>query len=287
MKETYEFQLFAKYVPDVLGADNAEISRSPSQVATIVRGRVGDEQYRRIESLERKLRETTGAIAVAGWDIRREYSSAEFDKAELLLLKLRFAHMAGDEYGTEYADPETISACGLGSRQIGPLRLPVRKMLKSHDMFMVWSGETIASPRIAATLHGAEGGRLQPIAQPLARRKVQDGEFSTGGFQQLIVSSSPLVVQDQSEFGGSPFRRESAERCKCALGEIRGSRLLTPLSVARSSWDGADICATDVFVGSRGGFFRPYRLLVISKRLFEEMLRQGARGLRFEIVELV
>jgi hypothetical protein len=66
-----------------------------------VRGIVGDDRYRRIEALDRRLRER-GECAFASWKIEREYTSAEIEKAELFLLRLRYLHATGDEYGTEW-----------------------------------------------------------------------------------------------------------------------------------------------------------------------------------------
>jgi hypothetical protein len=63
--------------------------------------------------------------------------------------------------------------------------------------------------------------------------------------------------------------------------------LLSSLFIRKSSWDGSDICATDVFVGSRVGLFRPYRLLVVSQRLYRAMQEERVRGVGFEVVELV
>jgi hypothetical protein len=104
---------------------------------------------------------------------------------------------------------------------------------------------------------------------------------------QLSVQSTPLTVSSNTVIGSKPFRPGSGESCSCGFGEVQGKMLLSPLSVIGSSWDGSDICQSDVYVGGRAGLFRPSRLLVISKRLFDAMRQAGMKGFDFEVVEMV
>jgi hypothetical protein len=109
----------------------------------------------------------------------------------------------------------------------------------------------------------------------------------TGSYDQLIVHSSPLVTSAKTVFGENSFRPGSGRHCSCAFGELWGHTPQSSLSVVASSWDGSDICRSDVYVGGKGGLFRPWRLLVISKRLFDAMRLAGIKGFDFELVELV
>jgi hypothetical protein len=110
---------------------------------------------------------------------------------------------------------------------------------------------------------------------------------SVGGFVQLTVESAPLTVADKTLFGSKPFRPGSGESCNCGFGEVRGNGLLSPLSVIGSSWDRSDICRSDVYVSGKSGLFRPWRLLVISKRLFDAMRQAEMKGFDYEAVEMV
>jgi len=113
-------------------------------------------------------------------------------------------------------------------------------------------------------------------------------EASTAGsFAQLAIQSVPLTVSKKTLFGEKQFRPGSGNSCRCSFGEVRGGMLLSQLSVDGSSWVGSDICRCDVFVGSKAGLFRPWRHLVISKRLFDAMRREGMKGFDFEVVEMV
>ena len=105
-------------------------------------------------------------------------------------------------------------------------------------------------------------------------------------FAQLTIQSTPLAVSEKTLFGSMPFRPGSGESCNCEFGEVRGKGLLSPLSVIGSSWDGSDICRSDFYLGSRGGLFRPWRPLVISKRLFDAMRQVKMKGFDFEVVEV-
>lgn len=102
---------------------------------------------------------------------------------------------------------------------------------------------------------------------------------------QLRVESPPLAVAEQTVLM-DPFFGGLQHHCKCEFGEING-RILSRLYVKRSSYNGADICQTDLYFGGRQGLFRPYRQLIVSKRLFEAMRQNRVTKVAFEIVELV
>jgi hypothetical protein len=117
----------------------------------------------------------------------------------------------------------------------------------------------------------AEGSRT---AVPPSRR-----------YFQLWVDSPPLAVSEQTVLA-DPFFGGSHGQCKCEFGETYSS-LSSRLYVKRSTWDGSDICQTDLYFGGRQGLFRPFRHLIVSKRLFDLMNREKIKKIQFEIVELV
>lgn len=369
MKETYDFRLSSEGVSHLFGSANQteELLQRPN----IARGVIGDDQYLRIAELDRKLRETK-KLAFFSWEIKRTYSRVEIGRAELFLLKLRYKHASGEEFGTWYTDSRLEPDCGLGrkqirilqtspfrsvledtnhlrcalgSRQVGPLQIPFRELMKGRDIFSLWSGETVVSERLAKVIETGKfsGGRMQAIWNtqrgskslpsladvpsgielltnagkrnltpsdrdfwswlegneqlPLLERALWEqkdawGSAREGGeprrdFVQLIVQSSPVQVPDHTEIGDAPFDIEPSEYCTCESGKTRGPNLLSPLSIVRSSWDGSDICQTDLFFGRRQGLFRPHRHLVISNRLFISIQEKGIKGFGFEIVRLI
>ncbi len=104
-------------------------------------------------------------------------------------------------------------------------------------------------------------------------------------YLQLRVKSPPLAVAEQTVLV-DPFIGGSQDHCKCELGEIY-ARVFSRLYVKRSTWDGSDICQTDLYFGGRQGLFRPFRRLMVSKRLFDLMNQEKIKKVQFEIVELV
>jgi hypothetical protein len=102
---------------------------------------------------------------------------------------------------------------------------------------------------------------------------------------QLKVESPPIAVAEQTVLA-DPFIGGLQHHCKCEFGEIH-ARIFSRLYVKRSTWDGSDICQTDLYFGGRQGLFRPFRHLMVSKRLFDRMNQERIKKAQFEIVELV
>lgn len=102
---------------------------------------------------------------------------------------------------------------------------------------------------------------------------------------QLRAESLPLRVAGETAEVRDPFSTDS-EHCECEFGKVE-RQVTYFLDVSASSWDGSDICQTDTCYGGRVGLFRPFRHLVISKRLFDAMRQQKMKGFEFEIVEMV
>ncbi len=113
----------------------------------------------------------------------------------------------------------------------------------------------------------------------------RSGPPPTRVYFELKVDSPPLQVAVQTVLG-DPFFGGLMDHCQCENGEIRGM-LCSRLSIKASSWDGSDICQTDLFFGGRQGLFRPWRPIVVSKRLFDAMREGKMKLFQFEIVEMV
>jgi len=126
------------------------------------------------------------------------------------------------------------------------------------------------------------------LAQKKSAAKGNEGTGSRRNLAQLVLRSKPLAVSEQSRFGATPFDTDTKDYHQCDAGVIAGRRLISPLSVLRSSWDRSDLCRTDVYVaGQRQGLFRPYQLFVVSKKLLEALQHQGMKGFQFEVVGMV
>jgi hypothetical protein len=184
MVETYEFQLFSKYLP-LLG----DIGRRPHQasIATTLSGVVGDPLFIRIGELDQRLRKSREGVAFGSWNIKRSYSEEELARAQLFSLTIPLTHLSAEEYGTRYEDSGDCDCdaeilehvrgvefrvvhrripCGLYSKQLDPLRVPFSKLNRREDLYRLWGGELIVSEHFASLINSGEasGGLLFPIS---------------------------------------------------------------------------------------------------------------------------
>jgi len=301
MIETYDIQLFSKYLS--LVSDAAPPHGKFPIVGVTVRGVVGDPQFNRIGELDRKLRLSNAGVAFGGWTISRRYSEAELAHVELFFLNAPMTEVAAEEYGTEYRDVGSCEfdgkvlqhfggtdfrvvpgkvRCGLASNQVGSLRVPFGEFKRSRDLYRIWGGELVVSERLANLINNGQfsGSALLPITN------INQAKAPMRNLSQLVLQSKPLEVAEHSRFGETPFDTESGGYHRCAAGLIAGLRPISPLSIIRSSWDGSDLCRTAVYVGARRGLFRPYQLLVVSKKFLMALRNHAMRGFQFEAIEI-
>lgn len=304
MQETYEIRLFTQYLP-LIAREITAPEELPS-VATILRGVVGDPQFRRVGELDERLRRSKQGMAFGGWEIRRTYSNSELAQAQLFLLNVRFKHLSAEEYGTSYEEFQQCQheidsleylngefrivrqrgPCSIRAKQIGALRFPYRKLGSTRDIFRLWGGELVVSDRFKDLIDKNEftGATFIPTCD--ATRPNRSNSRAKGEFAQLCIQSKPLLVSERTRFGATPFDTQRSGFDHCEGGTIAGDRPISQISVAASSWDGSDLCTTDVYVGGRGGLFRPHQLLVVSKRVLEAFQGRGIKGFQHEVVEL-
>ena len=281
--ERYEIRLFKKYL-SMVDVPFRESGGKDFVIAVPLRGIVGDPLFVRIGLLARELQDADLGPPFGSWDIKRTYTNAEMRGARLFLLRLPLTHLAAEEYGTQYDESSVCEKCGVGSRQIGQLHIPARKLPKTRDIIRLWGGELIVSERLASLIlsNDLSGAALSSIGYSSTRRSLDDCLSN----HQLMVNSTPVELTDRVRFGEDPFDILSGGCCLCEAGEIAGARPLTPLTIKESSWDGSDFCHTRVHMSSRGGLFRPYRILMVSKRCFECLRESDIKGFDFEIVDV-
>ena len=330
MVETYEIQLFSKYLSLV---DPGRQEHTTPRIGTTVRGIVGDPLFVRIGELEKRLRESGLGVAFGSWNIARTYEESEVDNAELFLLNIPLVDFSAEEYGTRYDDTVDCQQemsrlelsqvrrlgivsrklpCGICSKQIGPLRIPLNRLRGGVEVYRLWSREPIVCADFARLIRDgwSTGAALIPVSivgeEQTSRSKLSRGESTvlesvvarrtakarrlsktlSSFLFQLILKSNPLEVSDHSRFGATPFDASAIGYHRCICGQISGLRLISPLHVVGSSWDGSDVCRTAIYVGSRQGLFRPHQLLVVSKRILSAVRKAGITGFQFEIVEM-
>lgn len=282
MVEKYDIRLSKKYLDLVDVPFDTSASRD-FVVAVPLRGIVGDALFMRIGKLAQELKEAGLPSPFGSCDIKRSYTAAEIRSARLFMLRIPFTHFAAEECGTRYDESGTCEKCGLGSMQIGELRIAPGKLPRSRDIIRLWGGELIVTERLASLIpsSGLSGITLRRIINPSTRISAAPLNHS-----QLIVNSTPVELADRVRFGQHPFDFTSEGRCLCEAGEIAGAQPLTPLTIKESTWDGSDFCHTRVYVSSRAGFFRPHRILMVSRNFLELLQKAKIKGFGFEIVDV-
>ncbi len=188
MEERFEFRLLSSYVSEI--GDAVTGPRRFPDVARAVRGKVGDAVYSRIGELHGEVRESGHGLVFGSWDITRTYSRAEIDRATLIMLRLPFTHLAGEECGTKYDESNACSRCGLGSQQVGPLLVSFGKLPKSRDLIRLWGGELLVSERLARLIRA--GGFTGNVLSPATHLRLQKGHPDSA-FTCAVRRRAPLV----------------------------------------------------------------------------------------------
>lgn len=244
-----------------------------------------DSLFSRVGELDRQFRKE-GSAFFLGWGLRRQYTRAELEKAELLHLRVRTTfEPEGGRCGTEYDDTVGCPHCGVGARQLNELRLEASRIPRGKDVARTLAySEVIFSTRLVETFreHGLTGARFHPVLR-------KGGKGVIEGWYQLEVCSRPVEVAPPTRFGIDPFDEDEQGLYRCPLGHVPGLNLLSEAWVKRESYDGADLCATRQHVGPRsrnGGVFRPSPVLLVSPRLARLMGQMKAKGFELERAHL-
>ncbi len=241
--------------------------------------------FARVGELDRQFKKE-GSTFFLGWNLRRQYTRAELNDAELLHLCVRAAfEPEGERCGTEYDDTVGCPHCGAGARQLNELRLEASRIPRGKDVAKTIAySEIIFSARLVEAFrdNGLTGARFHPVLR-------KGGKGVIDGWFQLEVCSRPVDVSPPTRFGIDPFDEDEKGTYRCPLGHVAGLNLLSEPWVKRESYDGADICATRQQVGPRrnGAVFRPTPLLLISPRLKRLLEQMKAKGFEVERAHLV
>ncbi len=286
MRETIEFRIDEKDARRFLKPeDGIVLGPFGGDVRKLVL-ETNDIRYAKVGRLQREFRKQ-GAFFFTYWEIRRKYTKAELEAAELLQLCMNSAFEPdGSQCGTEYDDSAGCPHCGVGARQLNELRLDPGTPPRSKALTRTIAySEIIVSARMVEAMreHGITGARFLPVLR-------KGGRGVIDAWYQLEVTSRPVGVAPVTRFGVSPFDLDEQGEYRCPLGHIAGLRILSELSVKREDWDGADLCATKQYISYRsrnGGVFRPHPLLLISQKLRRVLGELKARGFDLEVAHLV
>lgn len=278
MKEVHEFRIPERwataYLPDDagvrVGSSVRKVVVSPDQPLFELIGRVQRQQRSRGQHLF-----LTSAL-------RRQYSTAELDQAELLHLVVEtLFEPPGELCGTVYDDSEACPLCGAGRRRISPLKLDLSRVPRTRHIAISIGGERVIRERVAAHVQAAGllGFDFQTIlgCGPRTRQ---------GGFRGLDIVGPRASVVEPTTFGLNVFDLDPKGEYRCPRGHVAGLRVLSELTIARESWSGNDIAETTQLYGKRMGYLVPEPMLLISPRTYRILQSLGIKGARYEVVHL-
>jgi hypothetical protein len=279
MREDIELRIFedeaSKHLPDDMGVRGTIV-----RVVHLERDSIW---YERIARIEKQYRKAGGAF-VGTWYVKRKYSESEVTSAELFhFIPRSFFEPEGENRGTAYDESRACPLCGSGAPQISNLALPVRRIPRKKDLSSTIANEWVISARFAELLaeHQITGYKLGPV-----RKHSLAGPTSEIWFQ-LIVTESNAEVSTATKTGISPFDEDLNNEYRCRKGDLIGLRLLSEVSINRSSYSEHDWVATNQFVGLRSGVLRPERIVLISPRLRKLLEQHKIKGYRVEVAHLV
>jgi hypothetical protein len=218
---------------------------------------------------------------VASWRITRYYDRQELESAVLLVpTHIRVMSQYGEEYGTQYDDSRACPICGAGAVQSTPLFLNGRKLPKRGDVAMTFVPEFVVSRKFVTLVQKGEftGARFEPVR--LAGKQCRCSE----DWFQPIPTAPPVRVHSNTRTGEKPFDTTCYSRCP--RGDTLGLNLLSEVWVDKATYEGHDIVWTEQYFGHREGVLRPYRLMLVSQRLWRAMDAAHLRGFRIEVVHM-
>jgi hypothetical protein len=284
MRETCEFRIDERKARRFLDPEEGDLLGGDVRKLVV---ETSDPSFAKVGRIHRELREREDTNFFSSWGIRRKYTQAEMEAAELFSLRIRATvEPEGERCGTQYDDSAGCPHCGVGARQLNELRLESNRLPRGKELARTIADcEVLFSARLVEAFqkHGLVGARFLPVLN-------KGGKSTLSAWYQLEVSSRPLEVLEPTRFGINPFDLDEAGEYRCPLGHVAGLNLLSELWVKRESYDGSDICATRQHVGMRsrqGGVFRPYPLLLISPRLRRLLGEMRAKGCEWEVAHLV
>lgn len=106
---------------------------------------------------------------------------------------------------------------------------------------------------------------------------------------QLVVVGPSVAIDSGTRFGINPLNDDPTEQFRCPRGHTAGLSVLSEVSALRSSWDGRDICLSDLLVGYHppDSLLYPEPLLLISPRFRAFLQAHKIKGFKTEVAHLL
>lgn len=303
MDEVTEFRIPEENIREYLGE---QVTISTNKKVGVIKAKKGSNLYKKIIDLQ-KLFYSNSKSFFFGWDIVRNYSKDEVEKAEYFLGKIeKVIGCCGQEGGTNYNDSNACFFCGGGGKQTSDLILDRSKLPKSDkvDIWKTFAGEIGISEKFADILL-MNGYPSDGIG--LIRKGNGPGNVVPGWFQ-LKIETFFYKIAAKTEAGTNPFKIDndvinSNEKILsaleiaasksdklgiylCPFGHTIGLNLLSEIFLNKSHGDFL-ISWTKECIGVRRGFLRPEHCLIFNSAFYRLKEKYKLTGLKFEIAHLV
>ena len=214
--------------------------------------------------------------------ITRRYSAEELRRATLFqLLWPRIFGAVGIETGTIYDRTGACPICEAGPTQVGPLRLRRSDMPLRYDAASTLSRfERVVNERVAGIIasEGLTGVECRPVDFSSSRK--QDGP----AWYQLVVTGPRVAFVPPSRIADSEL--DGGETYRCPAGGVAGHLLTTEAYVRLPDGDHTDVMESEQYIGSMNGHIMPRRMIFVSPRFREAMLREKIRGWDYEVAHV-
>lgn len=214
--------------------------------------------------------------------ITRRYSVDELRRATLFhLLWTKMFAAVGAETGTIYDRTDACPLCEAGPTQVGPLRLRRSDMPLRYDAAFTQSrAERVVNERVAGIIasEGLTGVECRPVDFSTSRK--QDGP----AWYQLVVTGPRLAFVPPSRFADDML--DGGDDVRCPAGHVAGNVLTTEAYVRLPDAPHADVMESEQFLGWANGHILPVRMIFVSPRFREAMLREKIRGWDYEVAHV-
>lgn len=214
--------------------------------------------------------------------VTRRYSAEELRRATLFqLLWPRIFGSVGIETGTIYDRTGACPICETGPTQVGPLRLRRSDMPLRYAAATTLSRfERVVNDRVARIIasEGLTGVECRLVDFSSSRKP--DGP----AWYQFVVTGPRLAFVPPSRFANSEL--DERNRYRCSAGDVAGHMLATEAHVRLPADSHADVMESEQYIGSANGHIRPARMIFVSPRFRDAMLREKIRGWDYEVAHV-
>lgn len=227
----------------------------------------------------RKAAGQTGLMSQA--ILTRRYSRDELERASLFqLLWTRMFDAVGVESGTIYDHEPACPLCATGAVQVGPLRLPRSAMPKRHDAAFTLSREFVVNERVAELIESEGLAGVTRRSLDFSASRTKDGP----SWYQLEATGPRPAFVHPSHFADDQL--DGGHKVRCPAGDLAGNVLTTEAHLQLPDGSRFDFMESEQYVGWLNGHILPARMIFVSPRFRNVMLRAKIRGWDYEVAHL-